>query len=70
MLKGHWRFPDFREERKIFCILYLHLLKTLVEVLALGIFFGLSWLFFDRVPLGRFNSSRPSLASQTQIVSE
>jgi hypothetical protein len=55
---------------KYSAILYLHLLKTLLELLALGIFLGFGWLFFEQVPLGRFYSSRPSSRSHRQIVSE
>jgi hypothetical protein len=59
-----------RRSPKYFLILYLHFLKTVLELSTLGIFFGSGWLFFERVPLGRFYSSRPSSRSHRQNVSE
>jgi len=46
-----------------FSILWLHPLKMLLEVIALGLFFGFRRLFFELVPLGRFYSSRPNSRS-------
>ncbi len=67
---AYWGLDKGRGCPKYSSILYLHLLNTLLKVSPLGRFSGSGWLFFERVPLGRFYSSRPSSRSHSEIVSE